>query len=714
MLSAGVLAPVAAIALLGAAPLQAGLDLPSLGDPLAGRLVGRVHAGEAALPAARVYVYDVADRSKRRTTTDRFGRYAFQPLPAGVYRVIAHRPGFVPAVAELVRTTGESVQALDFELGARERRPAGEETGAGEDDFWSVRERIPNDILRQIQIAEAIADDQGWALESAVQRERFEAELRTLSGIEDAGGDAGARVLGSQFDLRSRFGKTQLALRSDLREFERQVFNEDHQQLGDSQAFALDVNHRGSNVQITSQRHRFHGGEFHGGGAAAWDDWGPAPFAGLESYGLRVEQAAGAGDAHFEARYTADQNFHHGFGDLYAGQSNLHSLALSSIDSPMSSTTLEFQGGYERQITANASLEAGLSYREQQAYGTGRFSAWGEDPHQRFDVFSQGNWEVQPTVVLEYGMFSTLSDGNVSFTPRAGFVVELGSNWMAAVSASERVDSEHLLFRDFLQVQYHDDDACTATFEHCYRIELSRRLGATDDSRRVEFGITERQFADSVRLYFSRDIFERLESLLLLDGDQVAELHFGLQQRLGEKILTRISTSAASGGGGPAPRRRRQRQQPREPGPLRDRQCRHPVRTQFNRRPARLPPGGPGTVAHRRGRPVPGRRPELRALRRAPAASADAGTALGHRHRHPELGPAARDAAQPRASPDRLQPRSGSVAPPGRRRPSPSASRTGLRLRWVRGSSDPLPPQAAPSGIEALEPIQETVPEPTD
>ena len=544
-LSAGVLAPAAVAALLGAAPLEAGLDLPSLGDPLAGRLIGNVHAGKAPLPAARVYVYDVADRSKRKTTTDRFGRYAFQPLPAGVYRVIAHRPGFVPAVAELVRTTGESVQSLDFELGARDRRPAHEKTDDGEDDFWSVRQRIPSDVLRQIRIAEALADNQDWALESAVQRERFEAELRTLSGIEDAGGDAGARVLGSQVDLRSRFGETHLALRSDLREFERQAFDQDSQQLGDSQAFALDVNHRGSNVQITSQRHRFRGGD-----AAAWDDWAPAPFAGLESYGVRVDQEAGAGASHFEARYTADQNFHHGFGDLYAGQSGMHRMAMAAIDSPMSSTTLEFRGAYERRITANSSLEAGLAYRQRQAYGNGRFSTWGDDPHQRFDVFSQGNWEIQPTVVLEYGMFSTLSDGSVSFTPRAGFVVELGSRWLAAVAASERVDSEHLLFRDFLQVQYHDDDACTTTYEHCYRIELSRRLGAVDDSQRVEFGFTQRQFADSVRLYFSRDIFERLESLLLLDGDRVAELHFGLQQRLGEKILTRVDASAADGGGG--------------------------------------------------------------------------------------------------------------------------------------------------------------------
>ena len=544
LLSAGVLAPVAAVALFAAAPVRAGLDVPNLGDPTAGRLVGRVHAGKAPLPEAQVYVYDVADSSKVLATTDRFGRYAFQPLPAGIYRVIAHRPGYVPAVAELTRTTGESVQSLDFELGTRARR-SGNDGKDDDEDFWSIRARIPSDVLRQIQIAEAIADDSDWALETAIQRERFEAELRTLSGIEEAG-EAGALVLGSQLDLRSRFGETQLALRSDLREFKRQAFMADtaQQPVGDSQAFALDVNHRGSNIQFTSQRHRFQGPQ-----AGAWDDLDSLA-AGLESYGVRVEQAAGGGASHFEARYTADNNFHHGFGDLYAGPSGVHSRALAAIDSPMSSTTLEFRGAYERQLTASTSLETGISYRERQAYGDGRLSSWGEDPHQRFDVFGQGDWEIQPTVILEYGMFSTLSDGSLSFTPQAGFVVELGPHWLASIAASQRVDSEQFLFRDFLPVQYQDDETCSTTYEHCYRVKLSRRLGASDQDHGFEFGVNRRQFADNVRLYFSRDIFDRLESLLLVDGDQVEEVQFALQQRLGEKILTRVSTSAAVGGGG--------------------------------------------------------------------------------------------------------------------------------------------------------------------
>ena len=546
LLSAGVLAPVAAVALFAAAPVRAGLDVPSLGDPTAGRLVGRVHAGKAALPAAHVYVYDVADSSKLRTTTDGLGRYAFQPLPAGIYRVIAHRPGYVPAVAELTRTTSESVQSLDFELGTQGRR-SGKDGGEDDEDFWSVRARIPSDVLRQIQIAEAIADNPGWALETAIQRERFEAEFRTLSGIEETGG-ADTRVLGSQIDLRSQFGRTQLALRSDVREFKRQAFRTGtaQQPLGDSHAFALDVNHRGSNIQFTSQRHRFQGTQ----AAGAWDDWDPAVAAGLESYGVRLEQAAGGGASHFEARYTEDNNFHHGFGDLYAGPSGVHSQALASIDSPMSSTTLEFRGAYERQITATTSLETGISYRERQAYGNGQLSSWGEDSHQRFDVFGQGDWEIQPTVILEYGMFSTLSDGSLSFTPQAGFVVELGSRWLAKIAASQRVDSEQFLFRDFLPVQYQDDETCSTSYEHCYRVKLSRRLGASDQDHRFEFGVNRRQFADNVRLYFSRDIFDRLESLLLVDGDQIEELQFGLQQRLGEKILTRVSSSAAAGGGG--------------------------------------------------------------------------------------------------------------------------------------------------------------------
>ena len=544
LLSAGVLAPVAAVAMFAAAPVRGGLDVPSLGDPTAGRLVGRVQTGKAALPAAHVYVYDVADSSKQQTTTDRFGRYAFQPLPAGIYRVIAHRPGYVPAVAELTRTTSESVQSLDFELGRRSVKDGKKDD---EEDFWSIRARIPSDVLRQIQIAEAIADDRDWGLETAIQRERFEAELRTLSGIEDAG-DGGALVLGSQLDLRSRFGQTQLALRSNLREFKRQAFRSttaEGQPLGDSKAFALDVNHRGSNIQFTSQRHRFQGAQ-----AGSWDDWDPAGIAGLESYGVRVEQAAGAGDTHFEARYTADNNFHHGFGDLYAGPSGVHSQALAAIDSPISSTTLEFRGAYERQLTATTSLETGISYRERQAYGNGRLSSWGDDSYQRFDVFGQGDWEIQPTVILEYGMFSTLSDGSLSFTPQAGFVVELGSRWLAQIAASQRVDSEPLLFRDFLPVQYQDDETCSTTYEHCYRVKLSRRLGASDQDHRVDLGVNRRQFADNARLYFSRDVFDRLESLLLVEGDQVEEFQFGLQQRLGEKILTRVSSSAAAGGGG--------------------------------------------------------------------------------------------------------------------------------------------------------------------
>ncbi len=546
LLSAGVLAPVVAVALFAAAPVRAGLDVPSLGDPTAGRLVGRVHAGKAALPAAHVYVYDVADSSKLRTTTDALGRYAFQPLPAGVYRVIAHRPGYVPAVAELTRTTSESVQSLDFELGTQRRR-SGNHGGDDDEDFWSVRARIPSDVLRQIQIAEAIADNPGWALDTVIQRERFEAELRTRSGIEETGG-ADTRVLGSQLDLRSQFGETQLALRSDLREFKRQAFRTDtaQQPLGDSHAFALDVNHRGSNIQFTSQRHRFQGAETTG----SWDDWDPAVAAGLESYGVRLEQAAGGGASHFEARYTEDNNFHHGFGDLYAGPSGVHSQALAAIDSPTSSTTLEFRGAYERQITATTSLETGVSYRGRQAYGNGQLSSWGEDSHQRFDIFGQGDWEIQPTVILEYGMFSTLSDGSLSFTPQAGFVVELGSRWLAKIAASQRVDSEQFLFRDFLPVQYQDDETCSTAYEHCYRVKLSRRLGASDQDHRFDFGINRRQFADDVRLYFSRDIFDRLESLLLVEGDQIEELQVGLQQRLGEKILTRVSSSAAAGGGG--------------------------------------------------------------------------------------------------------------------------------------------------------------------
>ena len=69
------------------------------GEQSAG-VFGRVVGDLQPLSAVRVYAYQLADLSLKRVVTDADGSFRFPELPAGLYKIIAHKSGFVPAVGD--------------------------------------------------------------------------------------------------------------------------------------------------------------------------------------------------------------------------------------------------------------------------------------------------------------------------------------------------------------------------------------------------------------------------------------------------------------------------------------------------------------------------------------------------------------------------------------------------------------------------------------
>ena len=112
-----------------------------------GALAGRVSGGTTPLASAAVYAYQLGDLKLWRGVTDDKGRFLFEELPAGLYKIIAAKTGFLPAIVKLTRSSAGKRQWVDVQL--VEERP-GVIAAAG---FWSVREQIPPDILRQIGLA---------------------------------------------------------------------------------------------------------------------------------------------------------------------------------------------------------------------------------------------------------------------------------------------------------------------------------------------------------------------------------------------------------------------------------------------------------------------------------------------------------------------------------------------------------------------------------
>src|SRR5215218_9382521 len=115
-------------------------------------VAGRVVGEKNPLAAAHIYAYQLADLSLHQVMTDGQGNFLFQNLPAGLYKIIAHKSGFMPAMIAIPRETAKAYQSIEMQLS---KLQAGRAEG---DDYWALRAQVPADVLHQIEIDEMAAN----------------------------------------------------------------------------------------------------------------------------------------------------------------------------------------------------------------------------------------------------------------------------------------------------------------------------------------------------------------------------------------------------------------------------------------------------------------------------------------------------------------------------------------------------------------------------
>lgn len=502
--------------------------------PRAGAGVGGRVLGEAApLPAAGVYAYQLADLSVRKVLTDPKGNFLFQDLPAGLYKIIAHKPGFVPVVVMLTRTAARNYQFVELQL---TERPRGT-TSAAEDDFWSVRARIPGDVLRDIEHGEVPEETRlvqlypvgsGERLDlGALQEAGFRTEMQAMTGVDQIAAAGDGQVSGAGVGIKGSFGQTQVGVRGSFWQL-----NGDPVAVGgpgtggQASTLSVDVAHgTSSRFSVSSLSNRLMARE--GGSEMMPVD--------IEHYKVNWSQEVGEnGRSEVSAQYTAENGYH-------------RQGAISPLAIPEASRTWWLEGAYTTALGDRNMLQTGLRYRERQ-FGLSASLRPDEVPvSQSIDAFSRGGVRVQPAVLLEYGLYSTLSDGSLSLMPQGGIVLQLGSNWQLHGNASRRVYEDTRLDLDFLPSLFEEGDLCEQGSSGCYQVGLTRQLGE-DES--LSLSATHREIGETLRLYFSEDLFDRSESLYLVRGDELPEMRMELTKKLSPRVLTRLESSLATGGGG--------------------------------------------------------------------------------------------------------------------------------------------------------------------
>lgn len=482
--------------------------LPALAGPAQQEGVSGTVVKERAQPVekVKVFAYEVASSRMRDVETDKRGRFAFDRLPAGMYKLVAFKPGFAPAVELLLRRHHDDRQQVEIRLDAEFT----EDVRAGE-GYWNVRGRVPADVMRELHVAYA-ADfaSEGFQLEAPAS---FKAEMRALSGVEQFGGGFGeGQWRGAEFDIDGAIGGVAMGLDGTYQElaggFEGEVRSVAFEvQPGSDQAFRLSS----------------HSSELAGGIASPVD---------VQRYQIGWTGKTGErGQTNVIASYVEEENY-------YARS------VITPADIPGASATWGVDGDYAGDFGEGTNLRAGLGYRQREVGGPASEIA----AEETLGLYAIAGSQVLPRVLVEYGLYSSVRDGSLSLMPHGGMVVQLGDHWEARGAVAQRVSDERPkdLFRSFRTAFYKDRDSCHEAGEACYEVMFSRSEG----DREVRIGAIHREFAETLQLYFSPDFFERLESVFVVDGDRLPELQFSVVRQIAPKVLAKLESNIASGGGG--------------------------------------------------------------------------------------------------------------------------------------------------------------------
>ena len=299
-------------------------------------LGGLVRSDLGPLDSARVYAYQVTDLQITRATTDQNGRFLFSTLPAGVYKVIAHKVGFVPAIVLFTRATQTAADFLEFELIA-------EQTASDQDteDFWSIRRRVPGDVLREIEVAEAMQDAEQSAIGDPASGLAFETEM--MAGLDDNASAGLSQLTSGRFGLQGRVGRLLLELdgRFDQLRPDSAAKSTDLPTQGRTNTLDLSVASGASGaVQFSGVRHTL---DHHPMMAKAVD---------LERYqvGWRKGMRSGA-ESEVSAQYFSESGFH--------SQGMVKPAGL-----PDGSRTLNVNGSYRQEVGERMAVRTGVGYQE--------------------------------------------------------------------------------------------------------------------------------------------------------------------------------------------------------------------------------------------------------------------------------------------------------------------------------------------------------------
>jgi Carboxypeptidase regulatory-like domain len=410
---------------------------------------------------AIVVAFNLSTFSTSQTFTDAAGSFTLPPLPAGVYRIVAFKQGFAPAVATVMPNKKSHKIALRLS-------PASAVNEEAAQQIWEIRRSLPEDVLRQLDNVMAALPQTATPRAS-----RFAGNVVSMTAMEPQQSPALAETaLAIRGDLGSGWGVGFEGRRQSVGQSVDGpvVVSAGSDSVGQSTGMVLEVQSSPRNTyRIISS-------------SASWRDANNSD--SRAAVDLRSHSIEWKGtDSDVELHYLAHQNL------------------FPNTDS--SGEVVEIAG--DTRLYRNDLNDFGVTLRV--AQDVSQRSMLSMPDRRTADVMTNGHVSVYHGLLFDYGVVARMTGDSVEWIPQTGAAVHIGKRGSISVSGLYKLSDERggvWRMPTLLFIGQDASQACRYRYAvgfgfgdpHHLRVEGNASLSAVDAMSRVMFQDGFDQFWD--------------------------------------------------------------------------------------------------------------------------------------------------------------------------------------------------------------------------
>jgi hypothetical protein len=466
---------------------------------------------ERPIAGALVVFYNLEEATLTRSRTAPDGTFVVASAPVGVYDLIAVKKGFRPGLQRVWHQADpQRVSAVHIELASLAPEARGLPVI---ESLWELRDRLPVDVLREIELAETPAPAPGAGNRLALSRS-MGGEVRSVGdlGANDSSlsrtavGVRGGLPNGWHYDLRGDFAAV-----SDSTSTDNAAAT-----TGNAAGLALDV--ATSPLDRVSLETRRNSLSFH--------DEGPAS---LQTHGLSWSRGAEEGTVEsVAARYVEETN-------LYRATSSGTSF------SPVASRTWEVRANYARPASDSPGVSVAMTYRHREGTvgpsgvsNDGTFFVSSPDA----DLSASTSAKISSRAQVEGGVVARYLSGGYGVAPMAAVRYDLGDRTAVFVKGLWRVKESGTGTGTAMPLVAAIDDRGEATARKGFAVGLQRQAG-NDGSFLLE--VSSQRVGEAVRAFFEGDFLTDFDSIYFFDGNLIRQYRARGTHRLSDTVSGTVS-----------------------------------------------------------------------------------------------------------------------------------------------------------------------------